>query len=197
MSHKYAFVKYGNEVRKYLTTRVSDRLTMRALQRAVRHSIRNNLKRFTLAALTRLQFSGTWRRLIWWIVTIVSKESAATIFGFPFLRHIHQHSHTRPLHNTNLEDTSIRSVSKIKLKLSLYRPWRPIGLWDVEAPTFSRQSAHTWWQDYQLCVPAAFYPQEDSWYSFLSEAIVRLEGLGQLEKKIHLIRDSNLRPSSL
>jgi hypothetical protein len=24
------------------------------------------------------------------------------------------------------------------------RPWRPIGLWDVEAPTFSRQSAHRW-----------------------------------------------------
>jgi hypothetical protein len=22
------------------------------------------------------------------------------------------------------------------------RPWKPIGLWDVEAPTFSRQSAH-------------------------------------------------------
>jgi hypothetical protein len=22
--------------------------------------------------------------------------------------------------------------------------WRPIGLWDVEAPTFSRQSAHRW-----------------------------------------------------
>jgi hypothetical protein len=24
------------------------------------------------------------------------------------------------------------------------RPWRPIGLWDVEAPTFFRQSAHRW-----------------------------------------------------
>jgi hypothetical protein len=24
------------------------------------------------------------------------------------------------------------------------RPWRPIGLWDVEAPTFSRKSAHRW-----------------------------------------------------
>jgi hypothetical protein len=26
----------------------------------------------------------------------------------------------------------------------LYRPWRPLGLWEVEAPTFSRQSAHRW-----------------------------------------------------
>jgi hypothetical protein len=24
-----------------------------------------------------------------------------------------------------------------KVKLSLYRPWRPLGLWEVEAPTFS------------------------------------------------------------
>jgi hypothetical protein len=24
------------------------------------------------------------------------------------------------------------------------RPWRPIRLWDVEAPTVSRQSAHRW-----------------------------------------------------
>jgi hypothetical protein len=38
--------------------------------------------------------------------------------------------------------------------------------------------------------PAALYPEEDSWYSFLLEAestpkaIVRLEGLGKLKKKI-------------
>jgi hypothetical protein len=24
------------------------------------------------------------------------------------------------------------------------RPWRPIGLWDVMAPTFSRQSTYSW-----------------------------------------------------
>jgi hypothetical protein len=26
---------------------------------------------------------------------------------------------------------------KLKVKLSLYRPWRPLGLREVEAPTFS------------------------------------------------------------
>jgi hypothetical protein len=25
----------------------------------------------------------------------------------------------------------------VKVKFSLYRPWRPFGLWEVEAPTFS------------------------------------------------------------
>jgi hypothetical protein len=47
------------------------------------------------------------------------------------------------------------------------RPWRPIGLWDVEAPTFSRQSAHRWRWSCQTYAPAALHPQEDSWYSFL------------------------------
>jgi hypothetical protein len=64
------------------------------------------------------------------------------------------------------------------------RPWRPIGLWYVEAPTFSRQSAHRWRWGSQLYASAALYPQEYSWYSFLLEAkstVVRLEGLGQLK----------------
>jgi hypothetical protein len=33
-----------------------------------------------------------------------------------------------------------------------------------------RHSAHRWWQGCQPYAPAAFYPQEDTWYSFLSEA---------------------------
>jgi hypothetical protein len=49
------------------------------------------------------------------------------------------------------------------------RPWRHIALWDVEAPTFSRQSAHKWrWG--QPYAPAVLYHQEDSWYLFLLEA---------------------------
>jgi hypothetical protein len=46
------------------------------------------------------------------------------------------------------------------------RPWRPIGLWDVEAPTFYRQSAHIWRWGSQSHAPNALYPQEDSQYSF-------------------------------
>jgi hypothetical protein len=43
------------------------------------------------------------------------------------------------------------------------RPWRPIGLWDVEDPTFSGQSAHRWRWGCQPYAPAALYAQEDSW----------------------------------
>jgi hypothetical protein len=58
------------------------------------------------------------------------------------------------------------------------KPWRPTGLWDVEAPTFSRQSAHRWRWGFQLYAPAnrpSLTSQEDSWVD--SRAIVRLEWL--------------------
>jgi hypothetical protein len=50
------------------------------------------------------------------------------------------------------------------------RLWRPIGLWDVEAPTFSKQSAHSWRWGCQPYAPDSLYPQESSWYSFQLEA---------------------------
>jgi hypothetical protein len=72
------------------------------------------------------------------------------------------------------------------------RPWRPTGLWDVEAPTFSLDNRFTdGGKVVSLTCRPPFTPQEDSWYSFLlgvhPKAIVRLEGLHKLKKKIHLI----------
>jgi hypothetical protein len=49
------------------------------------------------------------------------------------------------------------------------RTWRPIGLWYVEAPTFSRQSAGRWRRRSQPYAPVVLYLQEDSWYPFLLE----------------------------
>jgi hypothetical protein len=45
-----------------------------------------------------------------------------------------------------------------KAKLSCNRPWRPVGLWDIEAPTFSRQLADRWWWGCLPYVPAAPLP---------------------------------------
>jgi hypothetical protein len=43
--------------------------------------------------------------------------------------------------------TLLGSLTSILIKKKSYpctRPWRPIGLCDVEGPTVSRQSAHRW-----------------------------------------------------
>jgi hypothetical protein len=60
-----------------------------------------------------------------------------------------------------LENRKRDEIYKWRKNYPCNRPW-----W----PTFSRQSAHWWRCGCQSCAPAALYPQEDSWYSFLSEA---------------------------
>jgi hypothetical protein len=66
--------------------------------------------------------------------------------------------------------------------------WRPKGLWDVEVPTFSRQSAHRWWcQTYEqtpIYSPGRFLVLISlrGWVD--PSAIMQLEGLGQLTNPV-------------
>jgi hypothetical protein len=100
-----------------------------------------------------------------------------------------------------------RRVKYRKVKLSLWQAVEAYGLWDVDTPTLSRQSAHRWRWGYQSYAPAALpsSPQEDCWYSFLLEAEstrrpqcgwkdrVKWEKKKQKTKKKHWCREPNTR----
>jgi hypothetical protein len=81
-------------------------------------------------------------------------------------------------------------------------PWRPIGLWEVEALTFSRQSADKWWWGFQPYVPVALYPlgiflmliSVRGWVEH--RAIAWLEGLGKLEIPVTAKRNSGRKSKS-
>jgi hypothetical protein len=88
--------------------------------------------------------------------------------------------------HTDYSRFSIHHKSKA---IPVNRPWRPIGLWDVEALTLSRQSAHRWQLSCQPYAPAALY-SPGRFLVFISvrgwvdpRIMVRLESLGKLEKK--------------
>jgi hypothetical protein len=88
-----------------------------------------------------------------------------------------------------------------KVSYPCNRPWRPIRLWDVEAPTFSRKLAHRWRSGCQPCALAALYPpgrflvliSVRGWVD--QRTIVWLEGLGQLKNPM-TYRESNPRPDA-
>jgi hypothetical protein len=69
---------------------------------------------------------------------------------------------------------SLNLSYKLKMQSKSYpcnRLWRPIGLWDVEAPTFSPDIRLTDGSKVvSLTHRPPLTPQEDSWYSFLLEA---------------------------
>jgi hypothetical protein len=69
-------------------------------------------------------------------------------------------SHINPIHSSTI----------LKSSYPCNKAWRPTALWNVEAPTFPRQSTHRWWWGFQPYAPAACFPQEYSGYSFLLEA---------------------------
>jgi hypothetical protein len=83
-------------------------------------------------------------------------------------------------------------------------PWRPIGLWDVEASTVSRQPAHRWRWGCQLHAPAGRHlsPRKNPGTRFCwrlsppegRSAAVRIRSNEKIEWPD---RESNPRPSGL
>jgi hypothetical protein len=88
-----------------------------------------------------------------------------------------------------------------KVKLSMYRPWRPLGLRELRLLPFQTFSSHMVARSSDLHAGRFLPPGKflvlisvRGWVD--PRAIMRMEGLGTL-KKIHLIRDSNRWPSSI
>jgi hypothetical protein len=81
-----------------------------------------------------------------------------------------------------------QEITQIKVNVSLYRPWRPLGLPEVEAPTFS----HIWLLDGGKVVSPTcwlLFTPPGQFLVFISvrdcinpRAVVWLEGIGKLEK---------------
>jgi hypothetical protein len=107
-----------------------------------------------------------------------------------------------PFHTGTLHLTLITQVCKNYEKkkgggqmksYSCNRPWRLIGLWNIEAPTFSRKSAHRWQWGCQPYVPATLYPPErflvriSVWGWVDPTIILWLEGLHKLKNSNDLI----------
>jgi hypothetical protein len=88
-----------------------------------------------------------------------------------------------------------------KWSYSCKKLWRPMGLWDFEAPTFSRQSVHRWRWAYQPYAPAALYPQEDKAYKdnrpkYYVRIIERRVRVGSTAVRILEVSGSNLGPET-
>jgi hypothetical protein len=66
--------------------------------------------------------------------------------------------------------TDMRRSDTVKVKLTLYRLWRLLGLREVEAPTFSDIRLTDGGEVVSFMRRPPFTPHEDSWYSFLLEA---------------------------
>jgi hypothetical protein len=92
------------------------------------------------------------------ITLSVSESVSHLVSEHPLLRLTVSHSFRQPVSESLSNSIRYETLASwVAVSCPWNRPWRPIGLWEVEAPTFSRQSAHRWRWGCQPYAPALLY----------------------------------------
>jgi hypothetical protein len=145
---------------------------------------------------------------VWCGLHAILFTTALTGFFFLLKHRFLKHCMASLLH---LKPTEAKHLTSMHLQVSAYvsgtihwlksyphnRLRRPIGVWDVEDPTLSRQLAHRWWRGCQSHAQASFYSPR-TFFIFVSgvhfcqrlsklKGLVQLEGLGKSIKFNYLI----------
>jgi hypothetical protein len=128
---------------------------------------------------------------IWYVLAGVNSETETSVWASDFTFYAFLLSNKKTqfklyicLRSSGHFENSTRHAKvcyKVNDKRESYpynRPWRPVGLWDVKVPTFSRQSAHRW----QWGLPPGRFLVLISVRDWVHpRAIVHLERLDQLK----------------
>jgi hypothetical protein len=109
--------------------------------------------------------------LVSWLAYISTLEMKALCSPKPWTIRRYSPKDVRGLISNDTSNTECCHLQVVKKNYSCNRPRRLIGLWDVEAPTFSLDSRLTdGGKVVSLTRRPPYTSQEDSWYSFLLEA---------------------------
>jgi hypothetical protein len=139
---------------QFINNNISTVTTLVFICNAKCFSIGNSLLEMYIHNYTTTEHQAMWQNVLTWKNRIRLLPENGYYISF---------SVRNPVLTINDSDRHNLKFLKLKHYLCLCksypcnRPWRPIGLWDVEAPTHSRQSAHRWRKG-QPYAPAALYP---------------------------------------
>jgi hypothetical protein len=102
----------------------------------------------------QIPYGLTWASVSWWLMTRAMAWPNVTLRNTEFLHFVHWPVFWTQQHNVQNTSPETDIKCTVMIKLSLYRSRRPLGLREVEAPTFS----DIWLMDGGLVVSSTCQP---------------------------------------